>query len=215
MKKILISQETEKIEQLKEDLLSALPLVQSVWVEWIKTEFFNEAFTLSQVFTQHKNAKQAYLLNLVREELGENSKLLLNEPKLLELYKLPPSPAFDNAILEAENFLNQAGIKTSSFVTVDTTVKINDNTVSAIVDSCSLYAESPEEIKLYKLLQRLIKDIQDMNEFTEKNQLGVFAHKLHPIQIRRWGIGWIEEKHAIDPKIFRALKFQLGRKQRS
>ena len=71
--------------------------------------------------------------------------------------------------------------------------------------------KTPKEIKLLKLLQRLIKDMGDMNEFTEKNQLGVFAHKLHPIQVRRWAIGWIEEKHSIDPRVFRGLKFQLGR----
>jgi hypothetical protein len=186
--------------------------VQSVWVEWIKTEFFNETFSLSQVFTQHENAKQAYLINLVRDELGENSKLLPNEAKMAELYTLPPSPAFNNAILEAENFLNQAGIKTSSFITLDTTVKINNDVVTKIVDSHSLYAETPEEIKLLKLLQRLIKDIEDMNEFTKENQLAPFAHKLNPIQLRKWGIGWIEEKHSIDPKVFRALKFHMGRK---
>ncbi len=220
MKKIVISQDEEKILSHRTNLEETLPLVQQAFDLFRQVEYYQDTMGLADMLNSehHRSQYKQKQIEGQEEKLASAfglDNIQINATKVAEFIDIKDPPGFSHAVSEVRRRLQQNSLTVTDFsFTIAGKVNINRNNLKAFADRNSVLAETPEEIELYRLLMAFISSTEELDNFL-RIEAGhpLLPKPLYPVKISDYFRYEPGEGYVILLPKFRTLKRALSHRR--
>ena len=161
-KRILISQETEKLEEKKTLIAEALPIVSSLWSHYQQELWYDKGIDLKTLINGNELLILNYKKTLIAGHLPEINGLEIDEYQALKLYKTPVNQEFESNLIAAKA---KEVIEQIKFFSIkNSKVIINPIQIEGLENEMTVYAENEKEIALYKAYTKLMDAFNELDD---------------------------------------------------